>query len=190
MACDAGDTDCFGRETGSIVHRRSWTTTTTHTDADGHTYTTTNYHYEVTWERPSGSRSAREVSASFYRRAQKGQPADLRTWRGEVVGLEVMGASQWFLPEVGERLGHWLYLAWFGLGTLLWGVFLGWWDGLFMLAFRTFAWMFMSLMIVNLTTDAVTYGFDTGWTLAVDLVLLAFFTGIPLAILAGSLDHW
>jgi hypothetical protein len=38
--------------------------------------------------------------------------------------------------RAGQTLGYWLYLAHFGLGVLLWGLIFGWWDGLFMLAFR------------------------------------------------------
>ncbi len=36
-----------------------------------------------------------------------------------------MGAAEWFLPAAGENLGHWLYLAHFGLGVLLRGLFFG-----------------------------------------------------------------
>ncbi|MEO3805029.1 hypothetical protein [Nonomuraea sp. B1E8] len=194
VTCERGVGDCFGNEPGSIAGRRTYTTTTTttHTDANGHTYTTTSTttHYEVTWQRADGSRKAREVSRSFYSKAKQGQPATLRLWRGEVVGVEVMGGAQWFLPKSGTMLGGWLYLAFFGLGVLLWGALFGWWDGFFMLAFRTFAWMFMGLLPVDMATDALAYGLPTGADLVVQVVLALFFTGIAGGMLLGSLDRW
>ncbi|GAA3257285.1 hypothetical protein [Nonomuraea helvata] len=192
MACERGVGDCFGSEPGSIAGRRTYTTTstTTHTDANGSTYTTTSTttHYEITWQRADGSRQARDVSSSLYSKAKQGQPATLRLWRGEVVGVEVMGGAQWFLPKSGTTLGGWLYLAFFGLGVLLWGLLFGWWDGLFMLAFRTFAWMFMSFLPVDMTTDALAYGLPTGTDLVVQILFALFFTGIAGALLFGSLN--
>jgi len=190
VGCERDAADCFGREAGSIAGRRTFTTTTTHTDGNGNTSTTTTVHYEVTWQRANGTRQAREVSSSFYRKAGEGQPATLRLWRGEVVGVEVMGAQQWFLPESGEALGHWLHLAWLGLGVLLWALLFGWWDGFFMLGFRTFAWMFISFVPVSMTTDALAYGLDTGVDLVIQMVFGIFFTGIAGAMLIGSLDRW
>ncbi len=190
VACERGAGDCFGNEPGSIVGRRTYTTTTTNTDANGNTTTTTTTHYEVTWRRANGSRQTRDVSSSLYGKAREGQPATLRLWRGEVVGVEVMGETQWFLPESGRTLGYSLSLAFFGLGVLLWGLLFGWWDGVFMLAFRTFAWMFMSIVPVRMTTDALAYGLDTGVGLVMEIVFGVFFTGIAGWMLFGSLDEW
>lgn len=194
VACDRSVGDCFGNEAGSTVGRRTYTTTstTTSTDANGqtHTSTTTTTHYEVTWQRANGARQTRDVSSSFYAKAKQGQPATLRLWHDEVVGVEVMGGEQWFLPKSGTTLGGWLYLAFFGLGVLLWGLLFGWWDGLFMLAFRTFAWMFMSFMPVDITTDALAYGLPTGTDLVVQIVFALFFTGIAGGLLLGSLNAW
>ncbi|MFD1547308.1 hypothetical protein [Nonomuraea guangzhouensis] len=187
VACDRGVGDCFGNEAGSIVGRRTYTTTSTTTDANGQTHTSTTTHYEITWQRANGSRQARDVSSGFYVKAKQGQPATLRLWHGEVVGVEVMGGEQWFLPESGTTLSRWLYLAFFGLGVLLWGLLFGWWDGLFMLAFRTFAWMFMSFMPVDITTDALAYGWTTGTDLVVQILFALFFTGIAAGLLFGSL---
>lgn len=181
-----GSADCFASEPGSISDRRTYTTT--HTDADGFTHTTT--HYEVTWERANGACQSRDVSASFYHKAREGQPANLRVWHGDVVGVEVMGGSQWFLPESGRALGLWLHVAWLGLGVLLWGLFFGWWDGVFMLAFRTFSWMFMSVVPVSITTSALAYGWEIGVGLVVRIVLGLFFVGVGGALLLGSLKRW
>jgi hypothetical protein len=194
VECERAASDCFGSEAGSVVGRRTYTTTstTTYTDSNGltHTSTTTHTHYEVTWQRANGSQQARDVSSSFYAKAKKGQPATLRLWRGEVVGVEVVGDAQWFLPKSGAVLNGWLYLAFFSLGVLLWGLFFGWWDGFFMLAFRTFAWMFMSFLPVSMTTDALAYGLASGADLVIEIVFALFFTGIAGAMLVGLLDDW
>jgi hypothetical protein len=184
VKCGQGN-DCFDNEAGSIVGRRIYTTT--HTDSDGHTSTTT--HYEVTWQRADdGSRQAHDVSPSFYDKAKEGGPATLRLWKDEVVGVEVMGGAQWFLPESGETLGHRLYLAFFGLGVLLWGLLFGWWDGFFMLFFRTFCWMFMSVMPVGLVTDALAYGLDIGADFVFSVVFIVFSIGLAGGMLFSSLD--
>ena len=190
VACDRATGDCFGSEAGSIVERDTYTTTSTQTDANGNTSTTTTTHYNVTWQRADGSRQARDVSSSFYAKAKEKQPATLRLWRGEVVGVEVMGGAQWFLPASGAALSSWLYLAFFGLGVLLWGLLFGWWDGVFMLAFRTFAWMFLIIVPVNLVTDALTYGLPSGGELVLEIAFTLFFVGIAAAMLLGSLDDW
>ncbi|WP_328498742.1 hypothetical protein OHS59_42840 [Streptomyces sp. NBC_00414] len=190
VACDRGGHECFTDEEGSVAGRRTYTTTSTHTDADGNTYTSTTTHHEVTWRRADGSRQARDVSSRFYSKAEEGQPVRLRLWRGEVVGVEVMGAAQWFLPKSGSTLNAWLYVAFLGLGILLWGLLFGWRDGLFMLAFRTFSWMFMSFQPVSLTTHALAYGLPTGTALVVDIVFALVFTGIAAGMLLATLDRW
>jgi hypothetical protein len=189
VACERG-ADCFDREPVTVVGRRTYTTTTTHTDADGHPSTTTTTHYELTWQRADGSRQDRDVSSSLYEKARDGLPADLRLWRGEVVGVHVMGAEQWFLPEAGESLGYWLYLAFFGLGVLLWGLLFGWWDGFFLLGFRAFAWMFMSYVPVRLATDAAAYGLEPGFGLAFTVAFGVLSVAVAGWMLAGTLDRW
>ena len=185
---------CLDSEAGSIVGRRTYTTTstTTHTDANGHTHTstTTTTHYEVTWQRADGSRRTRSVSSSFYSKTEEGQSATLRLWRGEVVGVEVADAAEWFLPKTGATLMAWSYLAFLGLGVLLWGLFLGWWDGFFMLTFRTLAWMSMGFFPVSMTTDALAYGLVGGVGLIRDALFALFFSGIAGWMLVSSLDEW
>lgn len=120
VACDRATHDCFAREQVAVGARRTYTTRTTTTDSDGHQGTTTTTHHELTLQRADGSREAREVSWSVYDKAVEGQPAILRLWRGDVVGVEVTGAQQWFQPRAGRQLSYWLYLASVGLGVLLW----------------------------------------------------------------------
>lgn len=183
VTCERSTNDCFVREQASIAGRRTYTTT--HTDADGYTSTTT--HHEITWQRAGGSRRTREVPSDLYEKAREGQPITLRLWHEKVVGVEVAGRTEWFLPELGGTLGHWLRLAFLGLGVLLWGLLFGWWDGFFMLVWRAFAWMFMSIVPVNVATRTLAYGLNTGGALAQDIVLCALFVGVPAWILSGSL---
>jgi hypothetical protein len=178
--------DCFGREPGTIVARDSYTTT--NTDSEGHT--TTSVHYEVTWERADGRRSTRDVSKDFHAAVRAGMPAELRTWRGAVVGLEVDGGEQWFKPSVGYALGGWLFLAAMGFGILVWGLAFGFWDGWFHLFFRLFCWVFLVLLLAGATTGVLAYGFASGWTLVRDVVGFLFVFGIASAMLLGSLDRW
>lgn len=186
VGCD----DCFGTDHGSITARRTYTTTSTSTDANGNTSTRTDTHYELGWQRSDGTKQSRDVSKDFYDKATEGRPADLRIWRGEVVAIEVMGATERFLPNSSRTLVCWIYLGFFGIGVLLWGLFFGWWDGLFMLAFRTFAWMFLVFVPASLFTHALAYGFDVDTGFVVQLVLGLFFVGIALALLAGSFAGW
>ena len=190
VACERQAAGCFDEEPSSIVGRRTYTTTSTTSNADGTTSTTTTTHHEITWQRADGSRHERDVSSSFYDRTREGQPADLRLWQGKVVGVEVEGVAEWFLPESGTSLGRWLHLAFLGLGVLLWGLLFGWWDGFFMLVFRTFAWMFMSFAPVNVTTHALAYGFEFDSGLVVTIAFGIAFTGIAGAMLVGSLNRW
>ncbi|MDX3660001.1 hypothetical protein PV646_22095 [Streptomyces sp. ID05-26A] len=179
-ACEQGTGGCFDAERSSIVARRTYTTTSSHTDANGSTTTTTTVHREITWQRADGSRRARDVPLAFYTATQEGQEAVLQLWRGEVVGVKVTGAAAWFLPESGSSLRWWSYLAHLGVGVLLWGLLFGWWDGLFMLAFRLFSWMFLSIVPVGYLTHGLAYGFVTGSGLVSEIA-----TGAVMALVAG-----
>jgi hypothetical protein len=119
-----------------------------------------------------------------------GEPVTLKRWRGEVVGVEVMGGAQWFLPEAGSALAFRLHLAFLGLGVLLWGLLLGWWDGPFMLAFRVFAWMFMSIVPVALAVGALAGGVEPGPAFVAQVAFGVFAVGVAGAMLVGSLDSW
>lgn len=188
VQCHGGEDACFGDEPGTIVDRDTYTTTSTSGGTNGQPgTTTTTTHYRVTWQRAGGDRESHDVSSAFYGKAEVGQPANLRTWRGEVVGLEVMGATAWFLPESGRSFGYWLYLAHFGLGLLLWGLFFGWWDGPFMMAFRLLAWMFLSFVPVAMITDALTYGLAPGLDLVLYLVFGLLFVGVAGGMLISTL---
>ncbi|WP_103961618.1 hypothetical protein [Nonomuraea solani] len=195
VVCDQDAGGCLGDEPVSVVRRRTYTTTTTttNTDANGHTYTSTSTttHHEITWRRANGSQQARDVSSNVYNKAKEGQPATLRLWRQEVVGLEVQGETEWFLPEASTALGVWLGVAFFGLGLLLWGLLFGWWDGFFFLVYRTFCWMFMGLVPVATAAHTLAFGWATGGDLVILIVVCALFVGIPGWMLFGSIhERW
>jgi len=162
VVCHRDTGHCLHGEPGSIVGRRTYVTTHTHTDADGHTHTTTTTHYKITWQRADGSRQTRDVPSDFYDKTREGQPVTLRLWRGEIVAVEVTDAAQWFLPKSGGTLGTWLFVAFLGLGVALWGLLFGWWDGLFMLVYRSFCWMFIAIMPVNITVDVLAFDLNAG----------------------------
>jgi hypothetical protein len=170
VACERQAAGCFDHEPGTIVGKRTYTTTSTTTSPDGATTTTFIPHYEVTWQRADGSREARDVPSSFYDATREGQPADLRLWRGQVVWLEVDGVAERFLPEPGTSLGYWLYLAVFGFGVLMSGLLAGW-DGFVPLVLRTAAWMIMSFLPVSLTTHALAYGWELDFSFVVTVVV-------------------
>lgn len=190
VTCEERGRDCFGHEAGLIVNRHTYTTTTTHTDANGHTTTTTTTHYEITWQRADGTRQTREISPGFYDAVEQNQPADLRVWRGEVIGIEVPGGAEWFLPHPGNRLIWCLYLAALGLGVLLWGLF-GWWDGWFMAIWRFGAWSFAWLPLLSLTSYLVSYGpsFELGETI-VSVIGGIVASGVGFWMVVGSLEEW
>lgn len=101
-----------------------------------------------------------------------------------------MGEGAWFRPEATNALTFWFFVGYFGLGLLLWGLLLGWWDGFFMLVFRTLSWMFTGIVPVMVTTDALAYGWDFGAASVGTMVFGVFFTGVATAMLVGSLSRW
>ncbi|MBY8856189.1 hypothetical protein K7711_06855 [Nocardia sp. CA2R105] len=186
MTCEHNSGGCLDSERGSIADRRTYTTVETQTDSNGSMTTTVITHYEVTWQRADGSRQPRQVSRSFYDKAAKRTPVTLRLWHQEVVGVQVAGGAEWFLPKSGEALGYRFGLAFLGLGMLLWGLLFGWWDGILLLFFRTCIWMFMGFVLVGTTTHALAYGLNTWPYLILEIALVAIGGGMLLVSIDGS----
>ena len=188
--CPQAADGCFADEPGLITGRRTWVTTSTSTDANGHTTTTRTTHYEVTWRRADGSQQTRQVAGGFYERVAENRPVTLKVWRGEVVGVTAPGAEAWFPPSVAAVLWLWLLLAHLGIGVALWGLFFGWWDGLFMLCFRSFAWAFAGLVLTAPTAYVLAFGLRVGtggvWT----VVAGVFAVVVAGALVVGSLEEW
>jgi hypothetical protein len=76
----------------------------------------------------------------------------------------------WLSWASASRCGGWLF---------------GWWDGFFLLAFRTFCWMFMGVVPVRLATDALA-GLDPG---ILDIAIGGFFVAVAGGMLLGSLER-
>jgi hypothetical protein len=170
MECEERGGGCFGREPAPVVGRRSYTTTSTYTDPQGGQYANDVTHYELTWQRAGAGRTVRDVSPEVYDRTSEGGQVDLRTWRGEVVGVEVPGAVHWFLPAAGRSLVSWFWVAWFGLGAVLWALLFGWWDRWYLVGLRLLVWAFLAYILAKVGSEAVVDGFDTGWALAGDVL--------------------
>jgi hypothetical protein len=77
--------DCLSREAARVAGKHVEVSTTT--DGDGHSNTT--YHPQVTFRRVSGDTESFSVDNDFYRVSDKGDPAGLTLWRGQVVKVEV-----------------------------------------------------------------------------------------------------
>ncbi|MEU6711044.1 hypothetical protein ABZ897_06145 [Nonomuraea sp. NPDC046802] len=195
VACERASGDCFDKEPVTIVDLSTYTTTSTtttmQTDVNGNTHmsttTTTDTHHMVTWQRADGSQQSRDMTSTFYSKAKKGEPAALRFYRGELVGVEVTGGAEWFLPYSGAHLALWLFLAYFGLGILLWGLF-GWWDEFFLLVSHTFSWMFMGAPLLLMTTYALAYGLATGAELVIQIGIVLLFSVPGAVMLVSSLN--
>ncbi|WP_143105075.1 MptD family putative ECF transporter S component [Amycolatopsis regifaucium] len=188
VQCNHEDGGCVGREPATVVGRRTYTTTAT--DVDGHFTTTTTRHWEVTWQRAGNEPQPHDVTEEFYEHVMPDQSITLRTWRGEVVGLEVPGSSDWFVPAVSGLLVPWLLLVHAGLGVSLWGLIIGGWSGLFMLAFRAFCWMLLAVAPACLLADVLAYGlqFDGEFYALTGFAVLAAVVGGWM--LSGSLDEF
>lgn len=178
VQCDREGGGCVGREPATVVGRRTYTTTSDSSDAAGHSTTTFTRHWEVTWRRAGNEPQHRDVTEEFYEHVLPDQSITLRTWRGEVVGLEVPGSLDWFVPAVSELLRLWLLLAHAGLGVSLWGLIIGRWSGFFMLGFRAFCWMFLGATPAWLLTNVSAYGlqldvefyFQTGFAVLAEVI--------------------
>lgn len=164
-ACDGTAGGCPEREPGSVVDVRTWTGTSTGSNGGSHTET----HYEVTWRRSDGSTQTRGVSRGFYAAARQGEPATLRLQSGQVVGVEVAGAAEWWFPQGGAHLVLWLMLVSLGVGITLWALLPDDGDGMHSML-RALAWLGLATLLASGTlSDADPACF----VLAAALVVLA-----------------
>jgi len=97
--CDVGDRGgngndsvaCVRLETGMVLDRwTSWECTSNGTSHDGGRTCTTYYEIKVEW--PDGADWLR-VPSHMYDQAKKGDRAEVRLWRGEVVGWRYVAAT-------------------------------------------------------------------------------------------------
>jgi hypothetical protein len=72
--------------------------------------------------------------------------------------------------------------------VVLWGLLFGWWDGYFMLTYRTMGWMFLGLPTLLALPHVFVYGLDTGIGGVVSIVFDVLFSGIAGWMLYTTLD--
>ncbi|MFF0198880.1 hypothetical protein ACFYT5_38875 [Streptomyces anulatus] len=169
-ACPSGSpegSDCIGRETGRVVRKRTYTTTTTtHDGATGTTSTHTSTHRELSLRRALGQIETHDTSIGLYNAARRGSRADLDIWHGEVVGIAVRGHRDQLSPSSAGSLLWTLLVAWAGAGLVLWSALgdgrlrgLFGWGGM-----RAFAWLFLGIWTLWPTSEIVAHGASAwGW---------------------------
>ncbi|MEU1088424.1 hypothetical protein ABZ401_16625 [Streptomyces sp. NPDC005892] len=165
---DAGE-ECVRREAGTVLGRRTGEHCTydgTSGDAGSGTTTCSTY-YDVQVERP-GHTDWLSVGPGAYDEAEKGDRAEVRLWRGEIVGLEVPGHTETYAPSSQSGV-FWRLAA--GCLILLvggWGVVSGRLSSLF--AFHSFGLLFVAFGTAWLGSMALfgghplTWGFAIVWT--------------------------
>ncbi|MEU6987913.1 hypothetical protein ABZ946_31535 [Streptomyces sp. NPDC046324] len=131
----------------------------------GGTTCTRYYDVEVEWP----DRTAwLAVGSETYDEVKKGDRAEVRLWRGEVVGLEVRGRNHAYAPSSQSGVWWWLALGCLILAGGAWGVVSGRLSAL--LAFPNFGWPFVAAGVAWLGAMAlfgghlVIWGFAIVWT--------------------------
>ncbi|MFF9915345.1 hypothetical protein [Streptomyces sp. NPDC013457] len=131
----------------------------------GGTTCTTYYDVEVEWP----DRAAwLAVGSETYEDVKAGDRAEVRLWRGEVVGLEVGGRTHSYAPSSETGVLWWLALGTLILAAGAWGMVSGRLSGL--IAFPNFGWPFLALGLGWLGAMALfggpllVWGFAILWT--------------------------
>lgn len=177
-ACPRGakTSECIGPETGRVVDKNR------SVDSDG------DADYSVSVERASGGTEAYDVSHELYTAAERGSPAHLKIWHGEVVGITVGGTSDDLDPSsVGSLLAA-LLVVWAGAGLVSWSLLGG---GRFRVLFgwmgmRAFAWMLLGCVTLasacEIAADGTRGWGPVGWAA---ISLFALVVCVPLMWFAG-----
>ncbi len=185
VACEKRVGSCFDEEVVTITERRTYTTTSTQHNSDGTTSTSTTNHLEISWVR-DGEKHSHDVNGELFGKAREGGQATLRMWEGQVVGIVVDGQSDSYDPRQTGRLGWWLWLAFVGVGVALAGGFET--VGVFMGAFRLFAWSFAGAVpLVVFVPTLLANGAEPNFGFFVLAGVTVLFTGAGIAMLVTSL---
>ncbi|MBH0777811.1 hypothetical protein [Nocardia bovistercoris] len=177
LRCEQAGGACFTEEIVSITERKTFE------------YSDDSTAYALTWQRSDGSSQSHDVRAGIHAKARVGLHARIERWHDQTVGITVEDQSETFLPGQAGLLGLWLWLAYFGLGITLWGLF-GWWDGLLSLYGRAFLWCLIgALPFCFLAPRVLAHGvqFDPGFILMV--VFACFFALVGATGLVSLLDR-
>ncbi|MFG2098499.1 hypothetical protein [Streptomyces sp. NPDC048612] len=131
----------------------------------GGTTCTTYYDVEVEWPDRTVWLA---VESETYDEVRTGDRAEVRLWRGEVVGLKVRGRTHSYAPSSQSGVLSWLALGCLLLAAGAWGVVSGRLSGL--LAFPNFGWLFVAIGVGWLGAMALfggpplVWGFAIAWT--------------------------
>ncbi|MGW0854252.1 hypothetical protein [Streptomyces sp. NPDC002690] len=157
-----GGDECVRREAGSAIDRRTGEECTTDGSDAGVTTCTTYYDIEV--ERP-GHTDWLGVDEETYDEITTGDPAEVRLWRDNVVGLVVLGRSHSYPPPSESGAHPWLAAGCLALALGAWAVASGRLSALF--AFPNFGLLFVAFGIGWLGSMALFGGHPVLWAFAI-----------------------
>ncbi|MGW0366288.1 hypothetical protein [Streptomyces sp. NPDC002990] len=129
----------------------------TSTGATGGESCTTTYALKVAWP---GRSQWLEVGAEAYAEARTGERAQLRLWKDQVVGLEVLGHSRTYAPASQTDMGSSMTLAWLALGVAAWALASG---RLITLLPMGFGWLMVSITILMIGPDVLMWSPVVYW---------------------------
>ncbi|GGV76619.1 hypothetical protein GCM10010499_34700 [Streptomyces thermoviolaceus subsp. apingens] len=169
--CDVGDRGgngndsvaCVRLETGMVLDRwTSWECTSNGTSHDGGRTCTTYHEIKIEW--PDGADWLR-VPSHMYDQAKKGDRAEVRLWRGEVVGVEVRGRDHSYPPSSQTSVLVGIALSFLGLLVGVWGAVSGRLSDLF--AFPNWGWPMVAFGVGGIGSLALFGGHPVAWGIAI-----------------------
>ncbi|MEH0577791.1 hypothetical protein QBA54_25705 [Streptomyces sp. B21-108] len=166
--------DCVARITGEVVDKTTSQSCTW--DSGGGQSCTTDYDLKVRFGPRTKSLG---VESSTYRATDRGDQADLRLWRGQVVRMVVQGHVETYLTSDEWAFAGWLILAWAMLAAS--------WLALFGLWLYPLLWGWLVLTVPYVMLASNLLGLNpmgvTGWS------LLGVFTAAGLGALGYALAN-
>lgn len=170
-----GGETCVRRVMGTVHDRRTGKQCTSDSTSGGPgggggTTCTTYHNVEVEWP---GRTAWLAVRSGTYDRLRTGDRAEVRLWRGEVVGLEVRGRTHSYPPSSQDRVLPWLALGCLLLAAGTWAAVSGRLSGLF--SFPNFGWLFVAFGVAWLGVMALFGGHPLVWGFAIVWTAFAVF---------------
>ncbi len=126
--------------------------------------TTCTRHYDLRVRWPGGT-AWLDVGSETYDDAGKGDRAEVRLWRGEVVELRVRGRTDSYAPSSQQSVLPWLALGCLSLVGGAWALLSGRLSGLF--SYTGFGLLFVAFGVGWLGTMALFGGHPAVWVFAV-----------------------
>ena len=174
-ACGAGGDGqtCVQHVAGTVHDRRTGqqcTSDGTSGSTGGGTTCTTYHDVKVEWP---GRTAWLGVAPGTYDKVRTGDPAEVRLWRGEAVGLEIHGSTNSYPPSSQNGVLPWLALGFLLLAVGAWAAVSGRLSGLF--AFPNFGWLFVAFGVAWLGVMALFGGHPLVWGFAIVWTAFAVF---------------